>query len=86
MTEEKTIVFEYCDATVSVYAVDRAYHVDEERELITEIPFFNSDYDNKEQFMLKVQKVVNKLADAYTHFDRLVTIETTFINRYCNES
>lgn len=86
MTKKETTVFDYCDAKVSVYAIDSAYHVNEERELITEIPFFNSDYDGKEQFMLKVQKVVNKLADAYTHFDRLVTIETVFINRYCNES
>ena len=86
MTKKETIVFDYCDAKVSVYAIDSAYHVNEERELIAEIPFFNSDYEDKEQFILKVNKVANKLADAYTHYDRHVNIEMTFINRYCNES
>lgn len=84
MTEEKTSAFDHCDAKISVYGIDRAYYVDETKELIVEIPFFNSDYEDKEEFILKVNKVANKLADAYTHYDRHVNIEMTFINKYCN--
>lgn len=75
---------EYADAEIWVMTVDKAFHVDETRSLLTVIPFQIGDWSEREEFRKQVFEVADALEKTYYKYPDAISIEVKFKNNYVN--
>jgi hypothetical protein len=74
---------EYADAEIWVMTIEKAFHVEETRHLLTVIPF-QCDWSDRAKFRSEVFKVADDLEEVYQNYQDYIAIEVKFHNRYVN--
>ena len=75
---------EYADAEIWVMTIEKAFHVEETRHLLTVIPFQCGDWSDRPKFRSEVFKIADQLEEVYYHYPDYIAIEVKFHNRYVN--
>jgi hypothetical protein len=80
-----SVWFDIADAVITVYTVESAFEIDEERQVLTQIPFSNSDKVHSVTFRKKVFDVLAALSEVYADFDHVhISIDVVFRHEYVN--
>ena len=75
---------EYADAEIWVMTVDKPFHEDETRNLLTVIPLQRGDCPNLKEFRDCVFEVADVLTKGYYYHPDAISIEVKFKNNYVN--